>query len=164
VKGIIDVIRYAIQRLARKINGRVFGMSLIVFDGVMLRYRSRELSSGTSIPFPMCYPRRSRCLYVLFFGERHHFDTNSNIDLYLIRPPADASHTPVKPEHITLAGDSAGGGLTLALLQVLRDSGLPLPAGAILVSPWCELTHSFPSIHTNTATVCRDLCWLNCGF
>ncbi|KAJ7503004.1 hypothetical protein B0H11DRAFT_2170967 [Mycena galericulata] len=72
--------------------------------------------------------------------------------LYLIRPPSGASHRPVDPAHIVVAGDSAGGGLTLALLQVLRDTGLPLPAGGVLISPWCDLTHSFPSIHINTAT------------
>ncbi|EGO26401.1 hypothetical protein SERLADRAFT_414458 [Serpula lacrymans var. lacrymans S7.9] len=63
--------------------------------------------------------------------------------LFLIRPPPDASHRPVKPAHIVVAGDSAGGGLTLALLQVIRDTGLPMPAGGVLVSP---------CIHTNTAT------------
>lgn len=72
--------------------------------------------------------------------------------LFLIRPPEGASHRPVNPAHLVVAGDSAGGGLTLALLQVIRDCGLPMPAGAVLVSPWCDLTHSFPSIHTNTAT------------
>ncbi|KAL5512614.1 hypothetical protein ACEPAG_3267 [Sanghuangporus baumii] len=72
--------------------------------------------------------------------------------LYLIRPPPGAPHTPVNPAHIIVAGDSAGGGLTLALLQVIRDTGLPMPAGAIPVSPWCDLTHSFPSIHLNTDT------------
>lgn len=76
----------------------------------------------------------------------------TRIDLYLIRPPPGVSHLPVKPSHIVVAGDSAGGGVTLALLQVLRDASLPLPAGGILISPWCDLTHSFPSIHTNTAT------------
>ncbi|KAF8178667.1 hypothetical protein K438DRAFT_1844188 [Mycena galopus ATCC 62051] len=72
--------------------------------------------------------------------------------LYLIKPPPGALHRAVNPAHIVVAGDSAGGGLTLALLQVLRDTGLPLPAGGVLISPWCDLTHSFPSIHTNTAT------------
>ncbi|TCD60789.1 hypothetical protein EIP91_009518 [Steccherinum ochraceum] len=72
--------------------------------------------------------------------------------LYLIRPPEGASHRPVKPSHIVVAGDSAGGGLCIALLQVLRDTGLPMPAGGVLISPWCDLTHSFPSIHINTAT------------
>ncbi|KAK1220369.1 hypothetical protein PQX77_016860 [Marasmius sp. AFHP31] len=72
--------------------------------------------------------------------------------LYLIRPPPEAKHRPVQPGHIVIAGDSAGGGLSLALLQVIRDSGLPMPAGGVLISPWCDLTHSFPSVHTNTDT------------
>ncbi|POR35176.1 AB hydrolase superfamily protein C4A8.06c [Tolypocladium paradoxum] len=50
------------------------------------------------------------------------------------------------PSTIVLAGDSAGGGMVTALLCVLRDQGIPLPAGAILVSPWVDLTHSFPSV------------------
>lgn len=45
-----------------------------------------------------------------------------------------------------IGGDSAGGGLTVALLQIIRDQGLPMPAGASLSSPWVDLTHSFPSI------------------
>ncbi|MEP4370979.1 MAG: alpha/beta hydrolase fold domain-containing protein, partial [Alloalcanivorax venustensis] len=36
--------------------------------------------------------------------------------------------------------DSAGGGLTLALLQRLRDEGQPLPACALMFSPWVDLT------------------------
>ncbi|KAK7408732.1 hypothetical protein QQX98_009089 [Neonectria punicea] len=50
------------------------------------------------------------------------------------------------PTTIVLAGDSAGGGMVVSLLCVLRDQGLPLPAGAILISPWVDLTHSFPSV------------------
>lgn len=34
----------------------------------------------------------------------------------------------------------------MALLLVLREQGLPMPAGASLISPWVDLTHSFPSI------------------
>ncbi|OOQ88173.1 lipase/esterase family protein [Penicillium brasilianum] len=51
-----------------------------------------------------------------------------------------------EPKEIILAGDSAGGGMTLSLLVMMRDQGIPLPAGAILISPWVDLTHSFPSI------------------
>lgn len=44
------------------------------------------------------------------------------------------------PKNIIIAGDSAGGGLCLALLQILRDTeGLTLPAGGILISPVCLL-------------------------
>lgn len=50
------------------------------------------------------------------------------------------------PSTIILAGDSAGGGMVLSLLVTLRNRGIPLPAGAILISPWVDLTHSFPSV------------------
>ncbi|SHI85449.1 Acetyl esterase/lipase [Desulfatibacillum alkenivorans DSM 16219] len=45
----------------------------------------------------------------------------------------------VKPEKIVIAGDSAGGGLTLALLLALKQKSLPLPAGAYCMSPWTNL-------------------------
>lgn len=51
-----------------------------------------------------------------------------------------------EPDTIVLAGDSAGGGMVLSMLVTLRDQGLPLPAGAVLMSPWVDLTHSFPSV------------------
>ncbi len=45
----------------------------------------------------------------------------------------------VDPSRIVVAGDSAGGNLTAALLLRLRDEGLPLPAGAVLLSPATDL-------------------------
>jgi acetyl esterase/lipase len=53
------------------------------------------------------------------------------------------------PTTIILAGDSAGGGMVLSMLVTLRDRGIPLPAGAVLISPWVDLTHSFPSVAGN---------------
>ena len=50
-----------------------------------------------------------------------------------------------KPEHIVVGGDSAGGGLTLALLQALRDKNIPMPAGAVLLSPWTDLVGTVES-------------------
>ncbi len=43
------------------------------------------------------------------------------------------------PASVVIAGDSAGGGLTMALALDLRDRGLPLPAGLGLISPWLDL-------------------------
>ena len=62
--------------------------------------------------------------------------------LYLLDPAGGA----FKPSQILVAGDSAGGGLALSLLVILRDQHLPQPAGALLISPWVDLAHSFPSI------------------
>ncbi|OJT04454.1 Esterase [Trametes pubescens] len=59
----------------------------------------------------------------------------------------DDLHVP--PENIVVAGDSAGGGLALALLMYLRDNDYPLPAGAILMSPWVDLTMSCESWESN---------------
>jgi epsilon-lactone hydrolase len=43
------------------------------------------------------------------------------------------------PERVAVAGDSAGGGLTLALALGLRDAGAPLPAALGLIAPWLDL-------------------------
>ncbi|MFN2377798.1 MAG: alpha/beta hydrolase [Candidatus Binatia bacterium] len=58
----------------------------------------------------------------------------------------------IAPERIVVAGDSAGGGLTLATLLSLRDAGDTLPAAAVCLSPWADLegtggSHADPDIH-----------------
>lgn len=50
---------------------------------------------------------------------------------------------------VILAGDSAGGGLALALCGYLRDHGLELPSAAVLMSPWTDLTASGASYEEN---------------
>lgn len=54
-----------------------------------------------------------------------------------------------QPEDIIVAGDSAGGHLTLVMLQTLRDRGLPQPAAAICISPWTDLSNTAESHHSN---------------
>ncbi|CAB4420739.1 unnamed protein product [Rhizophagus irregularis] len=69
--------------------------------------------------------------------------------LYLLNPPKDAGFEPLNPKNIVIAGDSAGGGLSLALglaIRDARDTGLPSCAGIIGLSPWVDLTASTPSI------------------
>jgi len=44
------------------------------------------------------------------------------------------------PGQIAIAGDSAGGGLAIALAMRLRDSNQPLPASVTVFSPWVDLT------------------------
>lgn len=55
----------------------------------------------------------------------------------------------VLPCHIVFAGDSAGGGLCLALLLALRDKKIPLPAAAVALSPWTDLKCTGKSYRTN---------------
>lgn len=55
------------------------------------------------------------------------------------------------PAKIVLAGDSAGGGLVVSTLVALRDQGVPLPAAALLISPWADLACDSPSMKTKAA-------------
>lgn len=55
-------------------------------------------------------------------------------------------------QNIMVAGDSAGGGLALALLLHLRDACLPLPAAAIGLSPWTDLVLPTATLRQ----VCRE--------
>ena len=55
----------------------------------------------------------------------------------------------IPPGKLTIAGDSAGGGLALAALVSLRDAGDPLPAAVMLFSPWTDLAGTGDSVRTN---------------
>lgn len=57
----------------------------------------------------------------------------------------------IEPGRIVIAGDSAGGGLTVACMLALKASGRPLPAGAILISPWTDLSGSGASMQSRLA-------------
>ena len=57
----------------------------------------------------------------------------------------------VAAEHIAIGGDSAGGGLTVALINRLRDGQEQLPACAWLTSPWTDLTMSGSTLATKDA-------------
>ncbi len=55
------------------------------------------------------------------------------------------------PQRIVVAGESAGGGLSLSLMLVLRTASVPLPAAAALFSPWTDLAATGESIRANSA-------------
>lgn len=55
----------------------------------------------------------------------------------------------IAPENLTIAGDSAGGGLVLSTLLALRDENSPMPANAIVLSPLGDLTYSGKSREFN---------------
>ena len=52
-------------------------------------------------------------------------------------------------EDIIVAGDSAGGGLAMALCHYLKDHGMQLPCGIVAMSPWTDLMASGESYDTN---------------
>lgn len=85
--------------------------------------------------------------------------------LSLLHPPPGSMHEAVPAKNIVLGGDSAGGNLTFALLQLLlqlhrtskdpqvrfhgREVSVPLPAGATANSGWFDICRAMPSILSN---------------
>jgi acetyl esterase/lipase len=66
-----------------------------------------------------------------------------------------------RPENIIIVGESAGGGLTLAILLALKDNKIALPAAAVAISPWTDLTCSSASyISKNKYSVAPLDSWL----
>ncbi len=66
----------------------------------------------------------------------------------------------VAAEHTVVAGESAGAGLAVAALVAAKDRGLPMPAAALLLSPWADLTLTGTSMDTKQGVdplLSRDL-------
>jgi acetyl esterase/lipase len=56
------------------------------------------------------------------------------------------------PKKIFIAGDSAGGGLTVTTLLKLKEENIPLPAAAICIAPWTDMEGKSSSLVTNAKT------------
>jgi acetyl esterase/lipase len=86
----------------------------------------------------------ARCLVIDYrMGPEHRFPAAVDDAVSAYRWLLDAGYA---PERLAIAGDSAGGGLTLATLLALRDRKLPLPATGVCLSPWADLTMSGASM------------------
>lgn len=57
--------------------------------------------------------------------------------------------TGIEPREISVVGDSAGGGLVVALAMKLRDFGEPLPTSIVSLSPWADMAGTGESIRIN---------------
>ncbi|PKQ04257.1 MAG: alpha/beta hydrolase [Alphaproteobacteria bacterium HGW-Alphaproteobacteria-11] len=64
-----------------------------------------------------------------------------------------------EPAQIQFVGDSAGGGIALGALLLLRERGIPMPAGLVLLAPWADMTLSGRSVLTNArkATLANNI-------
>ena len=85
--------------------------------------------------------------------------TRFSVPIYPLAPGATASEVvptatdiaadligEVGADRLTLMGDSAGGGMSLAVALQLRDRGLPAPRHTLLISPWLDISMSDPGI------------------
>jgi epsilon-lactone hydrolase len=57
----------------------------------------------------------------------------------------------IRPNHVALIGDSAGGGLAVTTILRAREQGLPLPAATMPLSPWLDMDATGETFETNAA-------------
>lgn len=92
---------------------------------------------------------RARCLVLDYrLGPEHRFPAAVDDAVAAYRFLLDSGFDPA---HLAIAGDSAGGGLTVATLLALRDAKLPLPATGVCISPWVDLAGEGESMTTKEA-------------
>ena len=95
----------------------------------------------------ICQVARSRALLVHYrLAPEHPFPAGLEDCLAAYRHLLDLG---TDPQSIVIAGDSAGGGLTLSTLMALRDDGDPLPAGAVVISPFTDFSFGGESRFSN---------------
>jgi monoterpene epsilon-lactone hydrolase len=89
---------------------------------------------------------RARVLIIDYrLAPEHPFPAAVDDSLAAYRWMLDAGLT---ASRITIAGDSAGGGLAVATLLAIRDARLPLPAAGVCLSPWVDMEGTGESMKT----------------
>ena len=120
-------------------------------DKIVLCIHSGGYTMGTtkSVHGPGSYiSAASRCRVLAInyrLAPEHPFPAAINDSVMAYRWLLEQGYV---PKNIVIVGVSSGGGLTLSTLISLRDSGIALPAAAVLLSPWTDLTNSGESVTT----------------
>lgn len=100
-------------------------------------YSAGSMQMYTDLVPRICEASGCRALFVEYsLAPEHPFPAGLSDAIYAYGWLLDQGY---KPENISLVGDSAGGGLSLALLVACKEADLPLPSKAVLMSPWTDL-------------------------
>ena len=106
-----------------------------------------KLESRRTIPYLISRATNLRCLNIEYrLAPEHPFPAALEDSVTSYKWLLSKNYD---PSDIIIGGQSAGGGLTIATLQKLKELHLPYPKGAILMSPWADLTGEAKSLEYN---------------
>lgn len=144
VEGNVDGIEYDFWTPVNAVPGRI----LLYSHGggyVMFSHKShRSLASRLAVEFAA-----QAIVYNYRLAPEHRFPAAIDDALAVYEHVLKLGYD---PKNIIFAGDSAGGGITFALMLAARDKGLPMPGLAIGISPWVDMTLSGVSMRENPPT------------
>jgi len=121
-------------------------------DSVMLylhggSYNSGSINSHRSLVANLANSAKARALIIDYrLAPEYPFPAAVEDTIAAYRWLLENQYT---PDQIVVAGDSCGGGLVLSLLINLRDANEQMPAAAVCLSPWTDLTCTGESWETN---------------
>jgi len=126
-------------------SGTLANSAILYFHGGS--YNSGSIKSHTSLAANIANSAKTRALIIDYrLAPENPFPAaveDANIAYQWLLSNGYSS------DQIVVAGDSCGGGLAISLLIYLRDTNKPLPAAAVCLSPWTDLTCTGDSWETN---------------
>jgi epsilon-lactone hydrolase len=121
------------------------GRAVVYFHGG--GYGSGSAERFRSLSSHLARATRARVLAVDYrLAPEHPFPAALDDAVAAYRFTLASGHA---PQQVALVGDSSGGGLMLGALVSLRDAGEPMPATAVCLCPWTDLTLSGDSVASN---------------
>lgn len=135
LKGFDDTLEYVPKEQSNKvifyIHGGSYWFQPVSFQYAMMNKISKMADARVVMPIYPKAPIHNAHEATAMVLSRY---------LYLINEEL------VDPDDIIMMGDSAGGGMVLSLLQLMRNRKYPLPEKAILISPWLDISTSNPEM------------------
>jgi epsilon-lactone hydrolase len=116
-----------LSRVVVFLHGGSYTYEVTFYHWRLIRFLARSTPARVEVPIYTLAPRATAAVTVAAMTDLAE------------RVMKDAG-----PENVTVMGDSAGGGMSLAVAQQLRDRGAPQPGRIVLISPWLDISVSDP--------------------